>query len=308
MRWQAIDRSSVGKPALVRSAAWRRDGTSTRGGAARVLSSFQMFMADADYDNTQLADLDKNYKRTPTEVVRKRTLNVVDWTRPPTTPPAPFTNPVKFDKPYAYRGVDAFIWEVRYEANTGMGTDYPFDFQYAGSSSGYSSFFGQTVGTSCKATGRTSSITLSITFYNHGTKFRISRFVSQMPGTASVLLNVDVKDQNLSFPGLCTKIQAFPLIVLPLGVASSAGTISGGYFDNIPHDKGLVGAKLWFQAWSVDPGQTGLPIVLSYAKSVTIPADPIPTQVTRYYHYKNTPTGSLETSGPWYGGIITKFN
>ena len=178
-----------------------------------------------------------------------------------------------------------------------------------GSSSGYNSTGGTTVGTACTSTGQSSSIYFSFTFYNHGTKFRLYRYGYRFPNNAPVFLNVDSKNSNLSIPGLCAPLVAMPLISFPLGNTTATGYLpSPNYVDNIPHDPYLAGVTLYFQLMALDAGRpAGFPVVLSQGKSVKVPASPVPTQVTRYYHYKNSPTTSTVTGGPWYGGIITRF-
>ena len=309
MRWQSIDRSQVGNAAIIiNTVAWRRDGTAATNSVwtKRTLSGFQLILADADYNNTQVADLSKNYKGTPTIAIASKTVNLVDITAQPASAPAPWVNELKLDKPYVYMGKDAFLWEVQYTANTGMGTDYSFDFEYVGGSSGYNSTTGTIVGSSCTTTGMSSPISYYTTFYNHGTKFRIYSSVSYMPANAPVLVFLDAKNVNLPVPGLCTNLYAAPTIVLTGMPVTSASGSSNTYFDNIPHVAGIASSKIYFQAFGIDLQQSGLPFVLSYGREIAVPADPVPTQVTRYYHYKNATSTTTVTSGPWYGGIIMR--
>lgn len=309
MRWQGIDQSHVGDgPKVMNEVAWRRDGTAATSTiwTARTMSNWQMNMGLADYANVQVADLEKNYLTgSKVQVIKPVSLSVVDINTQ-TTSPAPWTTVVKFDAPFIYTGKDAFIWEVIYDNNTVL-ADYSFDFQSGGSSTGYNSTSGTIIGTACTSTGKTSAVSNSTTFYNHGTKFRISRSVSNMPDNAPVFLWIDAVDQNLPVPGLCTTLRATPLISIYLGAASATGSITSAIIDNIPYSASVVGGDLYFQYVGVDVGQAGLPFSLSAGRKITVPADPIPTAVTRFYHYKNTATGSTITSGPWYGGIVTRF-
>ncbi|MCB9917781.1 MAG: hypothetical protein H6832_05215 [Planctomycetes bacterium] len=310
MRWQGIDRSHVGAGAKVMNeVAWRRDGTSSTGSTwtARTMSNWEMNMGLADWATLQVTDLEKNYKTgSKVQVVKPRTLSVVDISAPPTSAPAPWTTVVKFDAPFVYTGSDPFVWEVIYSGNT-VTTDYSFDFQYVGTSSGYSSTSGTAVGTNCTATGMTSAISTYVTFYNHLTKFRIYYSLYNMPANSPAFMWIDGMDQNLTVPGLCTKLHALPLINIPLGVSDATGRVGSGYIDNLPYVPSVIGNDLYFQYVGVDLGQAGLPFALSAGRKITVPADPVPTQVTRFYHYKTTATSSTTTSGPWYGGIITRF-
>jgi len=309
MRWQSIDRSQVGsKPIVFNTVAWRRDGAAaaTAAWTKRTLTGFQLILSNADYNVTQKADLSKNYKGTPTVAIASKTINLPDISAKPATSPAPWTNVLKLDRAYIYLAKDALLWEVRYTANTGMGSDYSFDFMSSTGGSGYSSNSGLVIGTSCTTSGLATPVTFSTTFYNHGTKFRIYRSVSNMPANSPVFVLLDAKNQNLTVPGLCTKLYAAPTILLTGGPVTSATGGSTHYFDNIPHVSGLATNKLYFQAFCVDLKQKGLPFSMSYGREITIPADPKPTQVTRYYHYKNATSTTTVTSGPWYGGIILR--
>lgn len=311
MRWQAIDRSHVGGGTKVlREAAWRRDGTAAANAnwIKRTLTAWEMNIGLADYSKLEVANLDNNFlPNSVVQVVKPRTLNVVDINATSTSP-APWTTVVKFDVPFIYTGKDALVWEVKYSSNTAV-QDYSFDFQYVGSSSGYSSSSGTTVGTSCTSSGQTTAINQYTTFYNHGAgnKFRLYRSLYYFAANAPLFMMIDGADANLTVPGLCTKLHALPTITIPLGAADASGRLTGGYIDNIPHVASIVGKDLFFQYFGIDTGQSSVPISLSFAKKITVPADPVPTQVTRFYHYKNSPTGSTITSGPWYGGIITRF-
>jgi hypothetical protein len=213
---------------------------------------------------------------------------------------------MKFDRPYVYLGKDAFLWEVRYTANTST-ANYPFDFQYVGTSSTYNSNSGTVLGTGCTATGRTSPATLSMTWYNYGNKFKYTRSVYNMPANSPVILFMDFMNSNLSVPGLCTTLYAMPTLVITGGTPTSSTGSASQTVDNIPHVPGLGGAKLYFQALCLDSAQPGFPFALSYGREITFPNDVLPPQVIRNYHYKISAAGSLVTSGPWNGGIITRF-
>ncbi|MCB9883064.1 MAG: hypothetical protein H6832_17045 [Planctomycetes bacterium] len=309
MHWQAIDNTHVGGGAKVlNEAAWRRDGTAATNALwiARTMTGWEMNMARADWGNLDHLDLSKNViTGTYTQVVKPTTINAVDITAQ-TTSPAPWTTVVKFDAPFVYDGTTSLMWEVKYTSNTVL-QDYAFDFDYNGGSSAYSSGSGTTIGTSCTATGQTSAISWSPSFRNYGSRFGIYwSSISYMPATSPTFLWLDFSDPNLTIPGLCTAIHALPTISVPLGVSSATGSLPATDL-KIPYVASAIGASLYGQTWAVDLGMSPLPFVFSYGKKWTVPTDPTPVTVIRNYVYKNSPTGSDITSGPWCGGIITRF-
>ncbi|MCB9881347.1 MAG: hypothetical protein H6832_04875 [Planctomycetes bacterium] len=311
MRWQAIDRSHVGGGAkIMRELAWRRDGTTATNSAytARTMGNFEVNIGLSDWDTLQVANLDNNFKTgSITQVVKPRTLSVVDVSVQPPTAPATWTTVIKFDAPFIYQGSDPFLWEVKYSSNTiTTSTDYSFDFNYSGSTQ-YASTSGTAIGTPCTSTGMTSPVSHAMTFYNHASKFRITRAVSNMPPNTPVFMYLDAVDSNLTVPGLCAVLHVLPTIVLPLGTTDGTGTLATATIDNIPYVASVVGQDLYFQYWGLDLGQAGFPLSLSAATKITVPSDASVYKVTRFYHYKLPGNTSLITSGPWNGGIVTRF-
>ena len=166
---------------------------------------------------------------------------------------------------------------------------------------------GTTLGTSgCVATGRTSSFSLTGTFYNHGSKFRYTQGVSNAPSTTPVVINLGFVDPALTVPGLCHTVHSDGIVSYTLGTSSTTGSVSTTTFDNLPYDANAVGTTLFFQALAIDPGQAGIPAVLSNGRSYTIPADPALPAVGCVYEYPLS-NGNLTQSGPWTGGIVARF-
>lgn len=309
MYWQAIDKTNIGAGTKVmREVGWRRDGTGAASTyAARTMTNWEMSIAKADYGLHNSVDISKNaLAGTLKQVVKPRTLNVVDVSAPPTTAPAPWTTVVKFDTPFIYDGLDALLWEVRYTANT-MSTNYSFDFTTGGNYA-YSSSTAAKLGTACTSSGSTSPISWTTQWRNYGTGFSIYHAgISNLPKSAPAFLWIDFMDANLSAPIVCTTIHALPTIVLPLGVSDSLGSLAKAEFP-LPYVASAVGASLYGQVWGFDAGRaSGLPMSFSDGAKWTIPSDPTSHDVVRNYRYKTTSTSSEIVSGPWTGGIITRF-
>lgn len=311
MRWQAIDRSHLGGGTKVmRELAWRRDGAGATNAAytARTMGNFEVNLALSDWDTLQVTNLDNNIKTgTLTQVVKPRTLNAVDVTMQPPATPAPWTTVVKFDVPFVYMGTDPFLWEVKYTSNTiTTSVDYSFDFHYVGTTQSVSTT-GTAIGTGCTSTGQSSPVTHSMTFYNHASKFRITRAVSNLPANVPAFMYIDGVDSNLTVPGLCAVLHVLPTIIVPLGTTDATGALPSATIDNIPYIASIVGQDLFFQYWGLDLGQAGFPLSLSGATKITVPSDATVYRLTRFYHYKLPGSTSLITSGPWNGGIVTRF-
>jgi hypothetical protein len=313
MRWQQIDSTSVGTAYTdIKQISWRRDaGAANSSYVARTID-LSVLMAHSDVKNVSL-NYDNNYLAPATTVFTTKTVNLPDWTAAGSgTGPEPWSIAAPFDTKWSYNGTDHLLWEVRYSSNSAVpaGTasaNYGNDFQ---ETTGVfsTSTSGSLLGTGCVATGRTSTMSLTGTFYNHGSKFRFTQAVSNAPSNAAVFDNLDLSDPNLPLPGLCQPVRAAPTIVsLPLGTSSATGSVSAVTFDNIPYSSGLVGVDLFFQALALDTGLPGIPVALSNGRRYTVPANPSLPAVARVYQYPLS-SGTLTNSGPWTGGIVAKFD
>ena len=140
LTWQQIDSTLRGKVLSVKSIAWRRDATlATSANYVKRTMEVEIFLA-----NSELTKISKthsaNYVGTPTQVVKKKTVNAPDWTTAPTTAPAPFDFKVPFDTGWVFLGKNDFLWEVRVTKNSytgGVFSNYPYDFQYVVSGSSF---------------------------------------------------------------------------------------------------------------------------------------------------------------------------
>ncbi len=311
LTWQQIDSTLRGRVLSVKSIAWRRDGgLATSANYVKRTMEVEIFLA-----NSELTKISKthsaNYVGTPTQVVKKKTVNAPDWTTVPTTAPAPFNFKVPFDTGWVFLGKNDFLWEVRVTKNSytgGVFSNYPFDFQYVVASSSFNNnpstpSTSTMLGSGCTARGQTSPFRLSTVLYNHGIKFRLQNSATNGPPTTQVNVYLGIKDPNLAIPGWCERIHVDPVLLLSLGKTSTTGAVGPTTLDNIRYDKNLVGFSIFAQAGALDPGQ-GV-FILSNGVKFAAAADPNYPKVGRVYTY-NTSSGTT-TSGPWTGGIIAQF-
>jgi hypothetical protein len=311
LTWQQIDSTLRGKVLSVKSIAWRRDGTlATSANYVSRTMELEIFLANSELTNISQTH-SANYVGTPTQVVKKKTVNAPDWTTAPTTAPAPFDFKVPFDTSWVFLGKNDFLWEVRVTKNSytgGVFSNYPFDFQYVVSGGSFSNpsstpSANTMLGTGCTASGQTSPFNLSTILYNHGVKFRLQNSVTNAPATTPVNAYFGIRDPNLAILGWCERIHVDPLFLLPLGNSSSTGTVSPMTLDNIKYQKNLIGFPIFAQAGAVDTGK-GL-FLLSNGVKFAAASDPVYPKVGRVYTYNLT--SGTTTSGPWTGGIIAQF-
>jgi len=305
MRWQQIDGTNRQTMIPIRNIGWRRDfGAAVNTAyAARTMDNFEIWLANGDTVTCQVTNLDLNYVSAATQVLGPKKISVPDWSQKPASSPDAWSILLPLDKPWLYGGQHDLLWEVRMTANTGGGTDYPFDFQSV-SVPANTSNSGLVLGTGCLATGQTVPAALLSTIHNHGTKFRLETSATNLAPSTTAFLNIDAVQQNLMLPSLCATLYALPMIYLSYPT-SAAGATGTQVLDNIPYSAVLVGVDLFTQAWTIDMGQPGLPIALTNCRKLTVPSDPSRYQVKRFYHYKNVNQTNLITSGPWTGGIVT---
>ena len=306
MRWQQMDSTAIGTGAKVlRSIAWRRDATSaaTAQYTARTLD-IAILMADAQPVAATSTNFDSNYLRPPTTVFTLKSVNLPDWTAPPATTPAPFNAKLTFDVPWVYLGQSAFLWEVRADNNTGIGSTYGNDFQSQSGSLSFGTNTGTALGTGCVVGGQAAPFQLDCTINNYATNFRITATASRGPASAPTVLHVDVSNANLTVPGLCATVLALPRLSLAMGNTNAMGTATL-LVDNIPWNPTIVGAQLFLQAAALDASQPVIPIALSNGRQNTVPTTPNPPGTSRIYEYWITT--SMRAPSAWTGGLIAQF-
>ena len=308
MRWQQMDSTAVGTGAKVmRSLAWRRDSTSTaRSGWIARSVDITLILAEAQPIGATSIDFNANYAGTPTTVFTTKTVQLPDWTAVPPTPPAAFDVKLTFDVPWVYFAVRNFLWEVRADNNTGVGSGYGNDFQTQPGTLTFSTNPGTALGTGCVATGRSSPFMLTGSVNNYATAFRITMNATNGPANAPAALHLDVSNANLTLPSLCTTIYALPLVVLSLPNTNAGGDTTL-LLDNLPFNAALVGTNLYFQAAALDAGIPYVPAALTNGRHHTVPTTPVVPGCSRIYEYLISPPNNMRAPSSWTGGMIAQF-
>ena len=310
LRWQQMDPTAVGNGVSnIRSIAWRRDAVTATNAAysARTFTNMSVVMAHtlASAASTNYAS---NYVGSPTVVFTPKNVNAPDWSTKPAAGPSMFNHKVIFDTPWTYNGTDDLLWEVRLDdiapVPTGF-TNYPFDFNSSGASSAvrrvyqYAStatnktLFGINYGTGCTTNGSTTSrFLLASSMRNDFTAntLALRHGASRAPANSSVVTLLGVVKLDQPFPGLCSNLYTNPATQLPMGTASSTGSIATQIVP-VPNNPNFYGAKLYMQAAALDTMQAGLPVAVSQGEEQIVP--------------DNKP--STINSGPWTGGIVAQF-
>ncbi|MCB9868641.1 MAG: hypothetical protein H6836_06425 [Planctomycetes bacterium] len=305
LTWQQIDASLRNVVFPAQSIAWRRDAVTaanTEFGARTM--EVEIFLANSDLTKIT-TNHSANYVGTPTNVVTKKTVNAPDWTNPPTTTPAPFNFVVPFDTNYVHGGVWDFLWEVRVTKNSYAGsafTNYPYDFHYvvpSGSFSAAPTASNNTkLGTGC--TIGSAAFTHDTILYNHAIKFRLQQSVTAAPANAPIAAYIGLQDLNVPVPGWCERVRTDTTFLLPLGTSDATGSATST-IDNIKYDATLIGFPLYSQTFAPYSGSVALSNGVKFAAGT----DPNYPKVGRVYSYI-VGTGTT-TSGPWTGGIVTRF-
>jgi hypothetical protein len=272
-RFQQLDRTHVGTPRLIRSVAWRRDGNG--GGATAVAMTLDLEVKLGNAKSWTLIDgkFDNNFRTTPTIVFSKKQVNVPDWTQAPPMPPAAHDFVALFDGAtiFVYTGVDPLIIDFTCE-NPSLTTGRTMDRDFGQPTWGFSS----SLGAGCQVTGRASTFAHSIRMENGGPLLPATGMHMQVSGTNApsvgpVFLSIAANDANLGIPGLCTNLRAAPGILLPLAMAEANGDVPGVMLQ-FPYAVALQGATIYTQLYSIDPGQTGIPVSLSNGAATVMPS------------------------------------
>jgi hypothetical protein len=211
-----------------------------------------------------------------------------------------------FDTPWIYNGADDFVWEVRYSSgmNSATGSDFGNDFQLGvAASSASTTTAGVAIGTGCLATGRIATMSMTGSMTTYVDRFNLMVNTANAPANAASALWIDFTDPNLTLPGICATLHSLGALQVGLGSSNANGDVS--LVIDLGKSPAFIHTTLFLQTLSLDAGQPGVPVSLSNGRSFVIQPDNY--NCTRAYNYTISPTGSLVTSGPWHGGIATRF-
>ena len=296
-RFHQVDNTHVGSAFLVQSLGFRRDGR-TNGGGTNVgprTPDFGVPMGLANFALLQRT-FDSNFLGGSRQIVyTKKPTNLPSWTGNAGIP-APFDFVVPLDTPFFYVGPNALIIDFTqenlvYTGGTGSGTA-SIDREYTGSSNAT----GSSLGTGCTATGGAGAFTQTMRLENNGTGMpnygmRLRVAATRAPASTPVILNIDLADANLSFPGLCGTLNALPTISLSVGLSDVAGAIPETSI-SFAHTPAFVGATLVTQFLSPDFGQAGIPIVVSNGVQAAFPANASAAARECLYGWSSLPTNN----------------
>jgi hypothetical protein len=294
-RYQQIHNDVRGNAWLIQGLSLRRDGPGTFATAIARTVDAEIFAGTADFD-TAAANFANNYLTGPTTVVNRKMINLPDFTNSLGSP-APWSIVIPFDTPLAYSGTQDLVWDILIHATTSTG-GYFCD-AYNGSVAATNT----TLGPGCTATGKTTAMSLSASLASAPNTFRFGWSGSNYPNNAVAFVVVGTSNPNLTVPGLCTVLRAFPLFFF-VGLSSATGTLSIPA-TGVPWDPAFVGATLFSQAFADDPGQSGIPLAGSPGVQSMINAPP-PFKIARIWVDNVTsPTGSRSEATPY--GLVTRF-
>ncbi len=310
LRWQQLDASLRGTPvANLQSIAFRRDATLATNVVygPRTLGQLSVVLAHANLAAIS-TDFGANYEGAPTTVFGPKDVSAPDWSAKPAMAPAAFDLKLTFDQTWSYNGSDDLLWEVVVGTVAPLPTvlvNYPFDFQ-AQSGAFESKADGVAVGTGCLAKGQASRrFWLGTTVYNRAASLGLRAAVNFGPPAAAIYAFLDVANANLTVPGLCGVLRAYPTLVLPLGTASSGGSAGSVSLDGIPIVAGAIGGTFYMQAFAFDDSQSGFQVAVSQGERLTVPGAPALPTVGRVHGYPVF--GGNAVAGPFAGGVIAQF-
>ncbi|MHC4853939.1 MAG: hypothetical protein ACYTF5_18190 [Planctomycetota bacterium] len=296
-RFQIVDATHLRTVIVMRSFALRRDGLAGGGGSGTTLDAL-LKVGTSRSMNHLYGEPDKNFLGQATTVFNKTNVSFPNWSIKPTTPPAPWTGTqgqaftLPFSQIYPYLGQNPFIWDLTLKNGTSTGT---CDRAYQ-SPSGFSS--GTKIGSS--GCGNFAQSTLAINAGSGAKNFGMSIGfrANNAPANGTVLLSLDIKDSNLTVPGWCSKVHAFPTIIVPFGAATATGLVNLQSFA-VPHTKSLEGVPVYSQMASANIAG----IVLSDARRTALPMQSSTAGHDAAYIWYSTKTASA-SNYVFYGGCL----
>jgi hypothetical protein len=296
-RFQQIDNTQGGTPFLIQGIGWRRDGGASGGGSNVPPRTLDLEVTMGSVNMGVLTRVfDDNYTPgTRQTVFTKKSVNMPDWSGNAGTP-APFDFTVMLDTPFVYLPPGALVVDFTHENLVynppGPTGGSSVDRAYVGATTAT----GAVLGSGCIASTGSGAFSQLMRLENNGPSMpdfgmRMRVSATNAPFSTPVALNIDLSDQNLTIPGLCTTLHAGPVASLMLGVADGAGaipetSISFRYFPQ------FIGAQLVTQLAALDPIQPGIPAVLSNGRIAAFPNDPASASLECVYAWASLPSPS----------------
>lgn len=285
---QVMDRSNP-TPRPLGELSFRRLANS--GSASRTAGTLDAEVTVAQCPVALLdTHFDSNHKLN-SKVVLKGKVNVPDWTMAQPNPAFDLT--FKFSTRWVYTGQGALIWTIRYSNSTApyRAMDRAFGAIQVRTN-------GTSLGTGCS--GATGSLRLDNSgSYNKEFGMHLLLGATGAPANAPAWVLIDGKAQNLTVPGLCTKLQALPNVLLPLGNADGTGVLTKKYL-NVPYMSSLQGGTIVTQLMFLDPSQTGLPFRLTGGSTGMMPTSANTQGTASAYAWASGATATTGISDWWF--------
>lgn len=299
-RVQQADSNRIGMPMpAITSLTFRRDRLVGATATARTID-VTVLMGKNDI-NTFSATFATNWLSPPSTVYTPKPTNLPDITVRPPVPPAVFDIAIPFDIPYAYDGVDSFMWEIL--VDNGITGTYSMDWVSAATTtSGPTS---TQLGSGCTTANGVMSLTTA--FSATATTLNLSFSTLRAPSTAPVILALGTFDPNLPLPGFCAALRTDAIIQASIGTSGATGSLSSVVLPVAWHNS-LANVTLFSQVLSPDLSQAGIPIALSDGRMSTTPptsGGPAPTGIKRTYSL--TSSSAVTGSAPSVSAVVTQI-
>ncbi len=263
---QVVDNSNTTPFAAIKQLSFRRHNATSSGTPGTADVEVTMSQANWGMLDTRFAEQEK--ARNAKVVCKMKQINLPDWTAMPKD--MSFDFPIKFDAPWVYLGrglpgTEALVWTVRYKNST-AGT-HVLDRAFGA----YKYTAGTVIGSGC------SGYSHYLRFWNTGPHSANDGMHMEVAGASGpksspTLMFFDLKDAQMTVPGLCSTLHALPVVVFPVGGTDAMGVLSHRYLQ-LPYIQGIEGWTIFTQLLSLDTTQTGLPFSVSNANTLTIPVN-----------------------------------
>ena len=287
-----------GKTLSINRLSLRRDGTVGAGTYPAKTLTGALWFGGGNVIGAK-ADYALNFTTAKTNVVTSKPISVPDWSATAGSP-APFNCNIPLDAPYAWNGLNDFIWEMRVSAASGTTASYADAASYPDSATANSASYG----TACTAFGKAAPHTLTGAFTTAlvGGGHTLSWKCVNGPNSAATALLIGVAATNIPLFGLCTNIYTSPVVNLA-GGTDATGTWNVGPLP-VAYNPGYIGAHLFAQMASFDPLRGDLlKLSVTNGADTMVPAIPGAYPIYRIFNTSSA-TATTGTLIPGYGLVI----
>jgi hypothetical protein len=243
-RVQQADNAHLGNARVLRSIAWRRNGTAAK--ATTWTPKLDILFAHADFSKYS-STFASNYKTTPVTVFSGT--QKLDWTKPSPLPVGLWSDATfPFKAPFVYNGKDALLWETRTFSTSTTSAGYSVDWQRTPAVPATRSWLiPQVLGTGC--TTKNGRMTLSGTFSVNSTPtYSLTWNITNTSSSVPVRVYIGLTNPNR--PLLCSRLHTEALLLFPPGSSNASGRASLSFSG--PWTSALIGVPFSAQALAFD--------------------------------------------------------